>query len=124
MKDFEREGKPAGMKRIMLATQNSMRAFHWLLRNESAFQQELLLASVLTVVSLFLEVSRLEHVMLIVSLLILLLTEIINTAIESVVDRVSLEHHALSGLAKDLGSAAVFISLLIVTVTWAGILLF
>ncbi len=124
MKDFERDGKPGGMQRIMLATQNSMRAFHWLLRNESAFQQELLLASVLTVVSLFLEVSRLEHTLLIVVLLILLLTEIINTAIESVVDRVSLEHHALSGLAKDLGSAAVFISLLIVSVTWVGIVFF
>ncbi len=124
MKDFERDGKPGGMQRLMLATQNSTRAFQWLLRNESAFQQEVILAVLLTIVSLFLEVSRLERTLLVVVLLILLLTEIINTAIETVVDRVSLEHHALSGLAKDLGSAAVFISLLIVAVTWVGIVFF
>lgn len=92
------------------------------MKNEAAFKQELLLILFLLPVSLLLPISPLEHIALISSLLFILFAETINTAIEAVVDRIGYEHHSLSGLAKDLGSAAVLISFAISGVTWGVIL--
>jgi diacylglycerol kinase (ATP) len=74
--------------------------------------------------SFALDVSALQRCALIVSLLLILLVEVLNTAIETTIDRIDLERHPLSGLAKDLGSAAVFLSLVIAAVVWISIIFF
>ena len=114
--------KNTGFKRIYLALINSLQGFKWLIKNEAAFQQELVLILLLSIFSCFLNISLLLHLLLIVSLLFVLLVEVINTAIEATIDRIGLEHHALSGLAKDLGSLAVFLSLVIAMATWGVVL--
>ena len=92
-------------------------------RLEAAFRQEVLLLCVLLPVALLLPVSAVERVLLAGSLLLVLIVELLNSAIEAVVDRISLDRHELSGRAKDLGSAAVLFSLLLVLLTWSVILL-
>ena len=114
--------KHKGFKRIYLALINSLQGFKWLIKNEAAFQQELVLILLLSIFSCYLSISLLLHLLLIVSLLFVLLVEVINTAIEATIDRIRLEHHALSGLAKDLGSLAVFLSLVIAVATWGVVL--
>lgn len=114
--------KQQGYKRIYLALINSVKGFKWLMKNEAAFQQELILMILLSAFSCFLSISLLIHLLLILSLLFVLLVEVINTAIEATIDRIGLEHHTLSGLAKDLGSLAVFISLMIAVATWGVVL--
>ena len=99
----------------------SVEGFRYALKNEASIRQELLALAVLTPVSVALHVSRLEHLVLVVSMLLVLMVEFLNSAIEAAVDRVSLEEHPLAGQAKDLGSAAVFISLLIWGASWAAI---
>ncbi|GHE92435.1 diacylglycerol kinase [Thalassotalea profundi] len=120
---FDNINKPKGLKRVYLATLNSLRAFNWLVKNEAAFRQELLLLVLVIPITFLLDITIKEQLILIISTLFILFTEVLNTAIESVVDRVGLEIHPLSGLAKDLGSAAVFISLVIAVCTWVAILL-
>jgi diacylglycerol kinase (ATP) len=119
----EDQQKNTGLKRLWLATLNSRRSLLWLTRNEAAFREELLLLVVLGGASFALDVTALERCALIVSLLLVLLVETLNTAIETTIDRIDLEIHPLSGLAKDLGSAAVLISLVIAAVIWASIIL-
>ena len=87
-------------------------------RNETAFRLELIMAVVLIPIALILPLKGMEKVMLIGSILLVLVVELLNTAVESVVDRVSEEPHHLSKRAKDAGSAAVFISLVILGITW------
>ena len=87
-------------------------------RNETAFRLELIMAVVLIPNALILHLKGMEKVMLIGSVLLVLVVELLNTAVESVVDRVSEETHHLSKRAKDAGSAAVFISLVILGITW------
>lgn len=109
----------SGLQRIWRAMFYSMAGFRAALKNEHAFQQEVFLFVVLLPLALWLPLTSLERVMLIVSLLQVLAVELLNSAIEAVVDRVSLEDHELSKQAKDFGSAAVFVSLTIVVVAWA-----
>ena len=87
-------------------------------RNETAFRLELIMAGVLIPIALILPLKGIEKVILIGSVLLVLVVELLNTAVESVVDRVSEETHHLSKRAKDAGSAAVFISLVILGITW------
>ena len=87
-------------------------------RNETAFRLELIMAVVLIPIALILPLKGIKKVMLIGSVLLVLVVELLNTAVESVVDRVSEETHHLSKRAKDAGSAAVFISLVILGITW------
>jgi len=91
-------------------------------RTESAFRQEGVLAIVLIPAALFVPVTAVERVMLIASVLLVLLVELLNSAIEAVVDRISLDRHELSRRAKDCGSAAVLIALVICITTWATVL--
>jgi diacylglycerol kinase (ATP) len=119
---FDNQNKKTGIKRILSAFINTHKGLIWMSKNEAAFKQELLFVGILIVVSFFLDVSVLERIFLVTSLLIVLLTETLNTAIEAVVDRIGLELHELSGLAKDLGSAAVFISFTIAVFVWVSIL--
>ncbi|MBU2883680.1 diacylglycerol kinase [Psychrosphaera sp. B3R10] len=120
---FDNKNKPKGLKRVYLATLNSLRAFNWLVKNEAAFRQELVLLIVVIPITFLFDITNKEQLILIIVTLFILFTEVLNTAIESVVDRVGLEIHPLSGLAKDLGSAAVFISLVIAVCTWAAVLI-
>lgn len=120
---FDHKNKPKGIKRIYLATINSLKAFQWLYQHESAFRQEVLLLVLAIPVSFLFDISFKEQIILILAVVFIIFTEIINTAIETVVDRIGLEIHPLSGLAKDLGSAAVFISLIIASSLWFIVLI-
>ncbi|ELB2270915.1 diacylglycerol kinase [Vibrio parahaemolyticus] len=90
---------------------------------EAAFRQELVLTLVLSISTFFLPVTTLERVLMISSLLLVLIVELINSAVEAVVDRVSDDWHELSGRAKDIGSAAVFVALFLALFVWASFLL-
>lgn len=90
-------------------------------RNEAAFRQELLLAVIAIPLACWLDVTRVERILLVMVCLIVLLTELLNSAVEAVVDRIGSEHHELSGRAKDIGSAAVLISLLLWSYVWFDI---
>ncbi|HCG7128816.1 TPA: diacylglycerol kinase [Vibrio parahaemolyticus] len=91
--------------------------------HEAAFRQELVLTLVLSISAFFLPVTTLERVLMISSLLLILIVELINSAVEAVVDRVSDDWHELSGRAKDIGSAAVFVALFLALFIWASFLL-
>lgn len=108
----------SGLQRIWRAALYSAAGFSAALKHEQAFRQELVLCAVLLPLALWLPLILLERTILVVSLLLVLVVELLNSAIEAVVDRVSLDTHDLSKRAKDLGSAAVFLSLTIVGVSW------
>ena len=114
--------KHTGLKRVYFAWLNSCRGFAWLIKNEAAFKQEFIISFLLTLLTFFLNISVLQQLILVSVLGFVLIVEILNTAIEATVDRIGLEHHPLSGLAKDLGSLAVLLSLLIACATWVLIL--
>ena len=114
--------KLTGFKRIVAAFDNSIKGFSFLLKNEAAFRQEDGLAALLSPFAFVISQSLLELFFLLFSLILVLVVEILNTAIEATIDRIGLEHHELSGLAKDLGSAAVFVSLLFSAGVWLGFL--
>jgi diacylglycerol kinase (ATP) len=116
-------GKPGntGLRRILLATGYSAQGFRQAWRNEAAFRQELTLAIVLLPVALWLGQSPMEWLILIVPLLLVLIVELLNSSIEATVDRIGSDHHELAGRAKDMGSAAVFVSLVIVLLVWATV---
>jgi diacylglycerol kinase (ATP) len=113
-----------GLNRILKATVYSWQGLKASYKNEEAFRQELMLAVVLIPLGLYLGEGGVEKVLLVVSVLLLLLVEVLNSAIEAVVDRFGGEQHELSGRAKDMGSAAVFIAIGIVVVTWALVLFY
>ncbi len=112
-----------GIKRIINAAGYSMRGLAAAFKHESAFRQELALAIILSPVAIYVGQSNVERSILIASLFLVLIVELLNSAIEAIVDRVGHEHHELSGQAKDIGSAAVFVSLANVVVIW-GIIIF
>jgi diacylglycerol kinase (ATP) len=112
----------SGLRRIFAAFFYSIDGFKSAWKNEHAFRQELLLVIAGSVSAMFLPVSAFEKLMMIAVLVLILVVELINSAIEAVVDRVSLERHALSKNAKDFGSAAVLLTLLIAVATWAVVL--
>jgi len=110
-----------GIARVIAATHYSLSGLQAAWRFESAFRQETTLAILLSPVALWLGTTAVERALLIAVLGIVLITELLNSAVEAVVDRVGEEHHALAGRAKDMGSAAVFISLALALVTWGVI---
>ena len=112
-----------GLKRILNATGYSISGFKAAYKNEAAFRQIVLINVVLIPTSFFLDVSRGEHALMIIVCLFAMIVELFNSAIEAVVDRVSLEKHQLSKNAKDMGSAAQFVALSIIAVTWLIILI-
>ncbi len=113
--------------RIWRATRYSLQGMHAAFRHEAAFRQELILAALLTPLALALALwsalTWTQCALLVASVLLVLLVELLNSAVESVVDRISDEHHDLSKRAKDTGSAAVLISLINCGVVWALVLL-
>lgn len=120
---FRPMGKPGitGVRRILHAARYSAQGFVHAWRHEVAFRQELALTAVLLPLALWLGRSMIEVLLLIGTCLLMLIVELLNSAIEATVDRVGREQHELSGRAKDLGSAAVFLSLLLVGVTWGSV---
>lgn len=111
-----------GIARIIDATGYSWRGVRAAFRHEAAFRQELLLLVVLAPVALWLGNSGIEYALLVGSLLLVLMVELLNSAVEAVVDRIGPEHHTLAGRAKDIGSAAVFVALVNAAVIWLFIL--
>ena len=111
-----------GVTRVIHAFGYSMKGFKAAWKNEAAFRQEAMLTLVLTPVAFFIAQTPIELALLIGALLIVVITELLNSAVEAVVDRTGSELHELSGRAKDMGSAAVFVSLTLCTVVWAAII--
>lgn len=116
-------GKPdnTGIRRVIRATRFSAQGFAHAWRHEAAFRQELGGGLVMTPVALWLGPTAYEKLLLVASLLLVLIVELLNSAVEAAIDRVGDEHHELSGRAKDLGSAAVFVSLALVVLVWAAV---
>ena len=111
-----------GLTRILSAFKNSTEGLKNTFKNEEAFRQELILTIILTPLAIYIGENHIERIFLITSLILLLLVELINTAIEVVVDRVSHEKNNLSKLAKDIGSAAVLIAFINCLIVWFFIL--
>ena len=111
-----------GVRRVLNALRYSMDGLRAAYTGEDAFRQEILLAAVLIPLALWLPVSGLGKALMIASVLLVLAVELINSAIEAVVDRISLDRHALSKRAKDLGSAAVLLALVNVAAVWGCVI--
>lgn len=112
-----------GLKRIILAAGYSWQGFKASWVNEEAFRQEVMLAAVLIPLALFLEVSQIQTILMIASVLLVLIVEVLNSAVEAVVDLVTQEKHELAGRAKDMGSAAVMLALINLAFVWGMILI-
>lgn len=122
MEDYSQAESPhkgkTGLRRIWNAMFYSIEGIKAAFQHEDAFRQEVLLALLLIPLALFLPASGVGKALMIASVLLVLIVELLNSAVEATVDRVSLEHHRLAKRAKDIGSAAVMISLANVAVVW------
>lgn len=112
-----------GIRRLMNAFGYSLEGFKAAFKHEDAFRQEVFLAIVLIPLAVYLGKSPIERALMIASVLLVLIVELLNSAIEAAVDHTSTEHHALAKRAKDIGSAAVFFALTIVVSVWGLLLL-
>jgi diacylglycerol kinase (ATP) len=116
------KSKTKGLTRLLHATRYSCQGLRALWRHEAAFRQEVMLSLLLAPVIIMVDVTPAERALLVASLLLVLITEILNSAIEVVIDRIGHENHALSGRAKDMGSAAVMFSLIGAALIWSIVL--
>src|SRR5438105_3578692 len=107
-----------GLKRVLSATRNSIAGLREALRHEDAFRQELILAAILMPAALWAGDNGVQKALLIGSVLLVLIVELLNSAIEATVDRISFENHRLAKRAKDIGSAAVMLALLNAALVW------
>ena len=110
--------KATGLRRLGRALACTITGLRHALAHEAAFRQEALACGILIPLATLLPVARLERLTLVLSMLIVLLAELFNSAIEAAIDRISLDHHPLSGRAKDLGSASVGVALLMSATCW------
>ncbi len=119
-------GKPGytGIKRVIKATGYSIQGLKAAFKHEAAVRQEFMLLVIFSPVALLLDVTTVEKILMIGVLVIVLICELLNSAIEAVVDRVGTDYHELSGRAKDIGSASVFVALTFAFCTWIGVLFF
>ncbi|HYL03671.1 MAG TPA: diacylglycerol kinase [Steroidobacteraceae bacterium] len=115
--------KPRGLTRVLRALGASLRGLAGAFRDEAAFRQELAFAAVVIPLGLWLGRSGVERALLVAPVLLTLVVELVNSAIEATVDRIGFERHALAGLAKDIGSAAVLMSFVLLTAVWLLVLL-
>ena len=115
--------KPRGVTRLLRALGASVRGLVGAFREEAAFRQELGFAMLVIPLGLWLGHTGVERALLIAPMLLILIVELVNSAIEATVDRIGFERHALAGLAKDIGSAAVFMSFVLLTAVWLLVLL-
>jgi diacylglycerol kinase (ATP) len=114
--------KLQGPKRILRAFGSSAKGYVGAYREEAAFRQELAFACIATPLGLWLGHTGVERALLVAPVLLVLIVELLNSAIEATVDRIGLERHVLAGLAKDVGSAAVLTSFILVAVVWVLVL--
>lgn len=114
--------KQKGLKRLINAGGYAVEGLKDAFKTEEAFMQETLLAAILIPTSFCIDTSPVGHALLVASVLFVLLMELLNTAVETVIERISDEIHPLSKRAKDLGSAAVFVSLINLIAVWAIII--
>ena len=112
-----------GLARIIDAAAYSMRGLGYAWKNESAFRQEMLGTVILMPLAFFLGQSSVEIAILLIPVFLVVIVELLNSAIEAITDRVGAEFHELSGAAKDLGSAAVLISLVLLIIIWSVFLM-
>jgi len=110
-----------GPARLAGALRYSIAGFRHATRHEAAFQQEVLLFLLLLPAAVLLPVPTLDRLVVVLSMLLVIVVELINSAIEATVDRISSERHPLAGQAKDMGSAAVFLSVVMSVVCWVVI---
>ena len=116
--------KNSGLTRVYKAFFYSMNGLTAAFRHEAAFRQELIVALVLVPLTIWLPVSHMERVIMVSTVMLVLIIELLNSGIEATVDRISEEHHELAGRAKDMGSAAVLLSLMLWAYVWSSILFF
>jgi diacylglycerol kinase (ATP) len=121
MQESPFKGK-TGLQRLLDALGYSLQGLASAFRHEEAFRQESLLALILVPMALLVPASGTEKALMIASVLLVLVVELLNSAVEAAVDRISLENHRLAKRAKDIGSAAVLLSLINVAVVWSLIL--
>ena len=114
--------KPQGLRRLVLSFRNSWLGFAGAWREEAAFRQECALAVVVLPAGLWCGHSGLERFTLVAPMLLVLVVELLNSAVEAAIDRIGRERHPLSGLAKDLGSVAVFMSFVMLAAAWGLVL--
>jgi len=112
-----------GLTRVLNAFFYSLDGFRAAFKHEDAFRQEVILAAIMIPASFFLTQDNIGRALMIGSVVLVLIVELINSAIEATVDRISLENHRLAKRAKDIGSASVLLSLLLVVTVW-GLVLF
>lgn len=112
-----------GLRRLWNAFHYSLAGFKAAFKNEDAFRQECLLAVALIPAALLLPVAMIDKSMMIASVFLVLIVELLNSAVEATVDRISLEDHLLAKRAKDIGSAAVLLSLVSLSAVWLLVLL-
>ena len=115
--------KPRGVTRVVRALVASIKGLVGAFRDEAAFRQELACALIVIPLGLWLGRNGVERALLIGPVLLILIVELLNSAIEATVDRIGLERHVLAGLAKDIGSAAVFMSFILLGTVWLLVLL-
>ncbi len=120
----ENLGKPGntGIKRVIKATGYSIQGLKAAFRHEAAIRQECALLVIAIALLLWLDVSLVEKILMLGVVVLVLITELVNSAIEAVVDRIGVEHHELSGRAKDIGSGAVMVALIFAGFTWLTII--
>ncbi len=121
----QQSGKPGngGIKRIIKAMGYSIQGLRAAFKHEAAIRQEILLLLISIILAIMFDVSVIERILMIGVVVLVLIIELVNSAIEAVVDRIGVEHHELSGRAKDIGSAAVMVALVFATFTWVYILI-
>lgn len=107
-----------GLTHLVHSTRYSWKGLKAAFRNETAFRQEVVIAAVLLPLAWWLADTSVTWLLLVGSLFLVLIVELLNSAVENVVDRIGTEHHELSGRAKDIGSAAVMLSLIMAGLTW------
>ncbi len=112
-----------GLRRVWNAFFDSMAGFAAAFKYEDAFRQEIILAAILIPLTFFLPASNIGRALMIASMLLVLIVELLNSALEATVDRISIENHPLAKRAKDIGSAAVFVALLNAAIVWGLVLL-
>jgi diacylglycerol kinase (ATP) len=126
MSNYQIEDNPhkgnKGITRAFRAAINSWNGLIYAYKEESAFRQELALSLILIPLAIYLPVTPIEKILLIASVILVLIIELLNSSVEAAIDRISFEVHDLSKRAKDFGSAAVMLALLLCALTWAIIL--
>jgi diacylglycerol kinase (ATP) len=126
MSNYQIEDNPhkgnKGLTRAFRAAINSWNGLIYAYKEESAFRQELALSLILIPLAIYLPVTPIEKILLIASVILVLVIELLNSSVEAAIDRISFEVHDLSKRAKDFGSAAVMLALLLCAMTWIIIL--